>query len=187
MANVGTDMHIAEEPGGDPRTATPPLLASAVEAAGVVDLDQSHVRPPAPGVPARLHWRSLSDGILVCFLTAAPALFAAFVLRDQREPVWIILLLIAAGGFLVGGAVAGRHRRLARGAMSQGAMCGLLAATVIVIANAVRTVMLGHGLSPRTLALWLGVEVAAVVVAAVGARIGRRLYLRSRRRKAVLK
>src|ERR1700728_3630776 len=182
-----TDMDGSEGAEGDQLTAVAPPLASDAGDLEPVELGHSQAGPASPSTPARLHWRSLSDGILVCYLTAAPALFAAFILRDQRERVWTLLLLIALAGFLVGGAVAGRHRRLSRAAMVQGEVCGLLTATVIVVANAIRTAVLGHGTSPRTLVLWLSVEVASVFVAAVGGRIGRRLYLRSRRRKAVLK
>jgi hypothetical protein len=180
-------MDISPGADGDQLTAWAPPPQSGVGTIEVENLDQPHAGSASPGVPARLHWRSLSDGILFCFLTAAPALFAALILRDQRERVWIVLLPIAAAGFLIGGAIAGRHRRLARGARAQGVICGLVTATVIVVANAVRTAVLGIGFSSRTLMLWLGLEVAAVVFAMVGARIGRHLYLRSRRRKAVLK
>jgi hypothetical protein len=186
VANVGADIAFSAgtEAAGLTALAPPPGSESGV--IEVVDGDRSHTRPAPPGEAARLHWRSLSEGILVGYLTAAPVLFACFILRDQREGIWIVLLPIAGAGFLIGGAIAGRHRRLARGAMRQGEICGLLTATVIVVANAIRAVVLGHGISPLTVLLWLSVEGAAVFVAAVGARIGRRRYLRSRRRKAVL-
>jgi hypothetical protein len=170
---------------GDQLTAIAPPLASDAGVMEPIDGDQLQARPESPGAPARLHWRSLSDGILISFLTAAPALFAAFILRDQREHVWVLLLPIAGVGFLIGGAIAGRHRRLVRGAVAQGRVCGLVTATAIVVANAIRTAMLGNGISPRTLLLWFGVIVVAVVIGAIGARIGRRVYLRSRRRKAM--
>jgi hypothetical protein len=186
MANVGTDIDISPGADGDQLAAWAPPQQSGVGTIEVGNLDQPHAGPASPGLPARLHWRSLSDGILFCFLTAAPALFAALILRDQRERVWIVFLPIAAAGFLIGGAIAGRHRRLARGAMAQGVTCGLVTATVVVVANAARTAVSGVGFSSRTLMVWLVLELAAVVIAAVGARIGRRLYLRSRRRKAVL-
>ncbi len=134
-------------------------------------------------LPTNLRWRSLSDGILVSFLVAGPSLLAAFILRDQRQKAWVALLGLAALGYLLGGAVAGRHRRAARGAVAQGVVCGLLTTTVIVIADVIRTAVLRHGISTHTLELWAGVEVGAMVVAAVGALIGRRLFIRSRVRK----
>jgi hypothetical protein len=166
--------------------ATSALREPDVGAIELVTLDQPLTPSASPGHPARLHWRSLSDGILICFLSAAPSLFAGFILRDQREEVWTLMLLVAAAGFLVGGAIAGRHRRAARGAIAQGVVCGFLTATVIVVANAMRTAVLGNGISTHTLVLWLGVEAGAVIIAAIGALIGRHRHLRARRRIAAL-
>jgi hypothetical protein len=184
---IGSDTEVSAGDDDDQLTATALPLASAVEDVKSVNRDRAHPSPASPGAQARLHWRSLSDGVLFSYLTAAPALFAAFILRDQRERIWVVLLPIAGAGFLIGGAIAGRHRRLARDARVQGEICGLLTVTVVVVANAIRTAALGNGISPRTLALWVSVEVVSVFVAAVGGRLGRRLYLRSRRRKAMLK
>ena len=99
---------------------------------------------------------------------------------------WVVLLAIAAAGFLVGGAIAGRHRRAARGAFSQGMVCGLLPATAVVLADVIRTTVLGHGISAHALALWLGVEAASMFVAALAALIGRRMFIRTRSRKLSL-
>ena len=74
----------------------------------------------SPGTPVRLHWRSLSDGALVCFLITAPSLFAGFILRDQRMRVWVLMLPVAAAGFFLGGAIAGRHRRARGGSRGSG-------------------------------------------------------------------
>jgi hypothetical protein len=186
VLHIGTDADVSAGDHGDQLTATAPPLAAVVGGVEPVNRELVHARPASPGAQARLHWRSLSDGVLFSYLTAAPTLFAAFILRDQRERVWVVLLPIAGAGFLIGGAVAGRHRRLARGARVQGEICGLLTVTVVVAANAIRTAVLGNGISPRTLALWVSVEVISVFVAAVGGRFGRRLYLRGRRRKAML-
>jgi hypothetical protein len=151
-------------------------------AIGVGDIEVGSFPSPStfPGRPPRLHWRSLSDGVLVSFLIAGTTLFAGFVLHDQHERVWVVMLPIAAVGFLLGGAIAGRHRRTSRGAVSQGVACGLLTTTVIVMADAIRRAVLGHPVSYRTPDLWLGIEVGSVIVAVVGALIGRRLFIRSR-------
>ncbi len=155
---------------GYPTAAGPPR--SSLDPAG----------PGPPGPPTPLRWRSLGDGLLVSFLIAGPTLLAAFILRDQRLGGWIVLLPIAVAGVLVGGAIAGRHRRARRGAVRQGVVCGLLPATAIVLADGIRTSVLGQGLSTHTVALWVGVEVGSMVVAAIGALIGRRLLVRSRTR-----
>jgi hypothetical protein len=141
----------------------------------------------SPGPPALLHWRSLGDGLLVGFLIAGPTLYASFVLRDQRERVWMPILVIAAVGLLVGGAIAGRHRRTPRGALTQGVVVGFVTATVIVIADIIRHAALGRGISSHTVGLWLGVEVGAVLIAGLGGLIGRIRYLRSRKKRAGLK
>jgi hypothetical protein len=151
---------------------------------GPLDPGHTRSRSASPGPALRLHWRSLGDGILVSFLIAGPSLLAGFILRDQREGLWSAMLVIAALGFLAGGAIAGRHRRAARGALTQGVVLALLTATIIVLANMIRTAVLGHGMTSHTLELWAGVEVGAMVVAGIGGLIGRRSYIRARSRKS---
>jgi hypothetical protein len=138
----------------------------------------------APGTPALLHWRSLGDGLLVSFLIAAPSLYASFILRDQREGSLKPILLIAAVGLLVGGGIAGRHRRMPKGAATQGVVVGLLTASVIVIADIIRHAALGKGFSAHTVGLWLGVEVGALLIATLGGLMGRFRYLRSRKKRS---
>jgi hypothetical protein len=144
------------------------------------------VGTPDPGKPLLLHWRSLSDGLLVAFVIVAPSLFAGLVLRDQRVKSWSALLLITAVGLLIGGAIAGRHRRAGKGAITQGVAVGLLTTGLTLVASIIRTLVLNKGVTGKTVGLWLGVEVGAIIVAAIGGLIGRRLYLRSRQKKSLL-
>jgi hypothetical protein len=130
-----------------------------------------------------LHWRSLSDGLLVSLVICGPTLFASLILRDQHEQRWALPLLVAAVGFLVGGAIAGRHRRLRRGSMAQGVALGLMIATAILLANLVRTLVLAKGVTFSTASLWVAVEFGSVLLASIGALIGRRRFWRSRKRK----
>jgi hypothetical protein len=61
---------------------------------------------------------------------------------------------------------------------------GLLTASVIVVADIIRHAALGKGFSAHTVGLWLGVEVGALLIATLGGLIGRRRYLRARKRRA---
>lgn len=142
-------------------------------------------KTPSNGV--RIRWRSLSDGFIVSFLITGPTLLASLVLRDQREPAWKGLIVVAAVGLLIGGGVAGRYRRRRSGALLQGAALGFLTSTIVLVANLVRVLMLGKGLSTHSVALWLGIELESVALGAVGALLGRWWYLRSRRSKPVAK
>lgn len=94
------------------------------------------------------------------------------------------ILLIAAVGLLVGGGIAGRHRRMPKGAATQGVVVGLLTASVIVIADIIRHAALGKGFSAHTVGLWLGVEVGALLIATLGGLMGRFRYLRSRKKRS---
>jgi hypothetical protein len=138
----------------------------------------------APGGSPRLRWSSLSDGLIIGFLLSGTTVFAALILRAQHEHAWKDLLLVAAVGFVVSGAVAGRHRRSRKGAMTQGCAVGFLLATAAILAAALRYLALGTSVSSNTWKVWVGIEVAAVIVSTLGALLGRRMYLRSRRRKA---
>jgi hypothetical protein len=138
----------------------------------------------APGSPQRLHWRSLSDGLLISYVVGGPTIFASLILHDQKESGWSAPLILAGLGFVIGGAVAGRHRRTPKGAFYQGAALGLLTATVILFADVIRRLVLSKGVHAHTVAVLVGIEVGSIVAATVGALIGRWWYLRTRRRKA---
>ena len=107
---------------------------------------------------------------------------AALILRDQHQPAWKALLVLAALGFLAGGAVAGRHRRKRAGALWQGAVLGGLTVLVILVANAVRVGVVGDRVAFHTVGLWVGIGASSIVIASIGAVIGRNRYLHSRRK-----
>jgi ABC-type antimicrobial peptide transport system permease subunit len=85
---------------------------------------------------------------------------------------------------VVAGGVAGRHRRTRKGALAQGCAVGLLLATAVITATALRYLVLGASVSASTGQVWIAAAVTAVIAAAAGGLLGRRAYLRSRRRKA---
>jgi hypothetical protein len=152
-----------------------------------MDVEPASPETSAPGKPARLRWRSLSDGFIVSFVIMGPTLLAGLVLRDQRQSAWKILLVLAGLGIFLGGAIAGRYRRRSTGALAQGVTLGVMTATAVLVANLVRVLVAGTSISGTTLVLWVGIEVGSVVIAAVGALVGRSLYLRSRKRKVLPK
>jgi hypothetical protein len=149
-------------------------------------MDQVTTAPSSahPGAPARLHWRSLSDGLLLSFVISGPTLFASLILHDQREHGWYAPLVLTEIGFVLGGAIAGRHRRTPRGAVYQGATVGFLTTTVIMFADVVRRLVLSKGVRLHTFEGLVAIWAVSIVVATVGALVGRWLYLRSKRRKA---
>ena len=120
---------------------------------------------------------------MVSLVICGPTLFASLILRDQHERSWPLLLVVAGMGFLLGGGVAGRHRRLRRGSIAQGVALGLMIATATLLANLVRTLVLAKGVTLSTAGLWVGVELGSVLLASSGALIGRRRFWRSRKRK----
>jgi hypothetical protein len=139
--------------------------------------------PVSPGSPALLRWGSLGDGLVVSLLFAGLTLFAGYVLRDQREEAWKALFVVAAAGLLGGGAIAGRHRRAKKGAIAQGAAVGFLTATVATLAEVIRCLVLLSSVSGHTTELSVGVEVSATAIGAMGALMGRRSYIRHRKRR----
>jgi H+/Cl- antiporter ClcA len=147
-----------------------------------MDAEQLASENRASGHPTRIRWRSLSDGLIVSFLITGPSLMAALIVRDQRDSVWRLLLIVAALGLFIGGAIGGRDRRTRAGALWQGAVVGALTSTVILVANVVRILVLAKGISVHTFGLWVGIEVGSVLVASCGAAYGRYRYRRRERR-----
>jgi membrane protein YqaA with SNARE-associated domain len=147
-----------------------------------VDIDPQEAGA-APGNPLILHWRSLSDGLLVAFIVAGPSLFGAFILRDQRSHKWVLLAFVSIIGFFLGGLIAGRHRRRAKGAIYQGIALALLVTVTIVLSDVVRHLVLARGVNARVLSTWIGALVGSMVVASIGGILGRLRFRRSRRKK----
>jgi hypothetical protein len=96
------------------------------------------------------------------------------------------LLVVACAGFVIGGAVAGRHRRTPKGAATQGFFAALLPVSAASVADIIRYVVLGHTISIGTVSLWLALEVAALILGAVGGVVGRRVYVRWKKQRAGL-
>ncbi len=135
---------------------------------------------------SRLHWRSLSDGLLVALLVCGPALLATEGLRHRVGRTWLIPAVIGIIGMGVAGAVAGRHRRRPTGALLQGLAVGLPVSILLVLADVLYRLISNNPLSGRTAAAWVGAVAGAVVVACLGALVGRAVYLRRWRQRGKL-
>ena len=136
--------------------------------------------------PSRLHWRSLSDGLLVALLVCGPSLLATEGLRHRVGRTWLIPAVIGVVGMAVAGAVAGRHRRRPTGALLQGLAVGLPVSVLLVLADVLYRLISNNPISGRTAAAWVGALVGAVVVACLGALVGRAVYLRRWRQRGKL-
>jgi hypothetical protein len=170
---------------GEQRTAGPPATEKA-----------SGARVPVPsaggggsgsGGPIStwqaLHWRSLSDGLLVAFIIAGPSMLAAVDLRGRAGRAWLIPIVTAGIGFLVGGGIAGRHRRLPSGAVAQGVAVGLPSSVTLVLADLLYRLIVRQSVDGAVIGYWFAGIVGAVVLSVVGGLIGRWLFLRSVRRR----
>ena len=133
----------------------------------------SSSNPDATRSPLVLHWRSLGDSLIVGLFLAGPTLFASFILRDQRERGWSVLLVVSLVGFLFGGMIAGRNRRRVEGALYQALAFAGFVSLAAVFADAIWHAVLTRGISVRTVGLWFGGPILAVIVASVGALYGR--------------
>jgi lysylphosphatidylglycerol synthetase-like protein (DUF2156 family) len=135
---------------------------------------------PAPVArsPFNLHWRSLSDGLIFALVIGGPCLLATEGLHDRVGKVWVVPLVIAALGFLVAGAIAGRHRRRPGGAALQGIAVALPVAVLLVLTDLLYRLISGRPIDGHVAALLVGAIVGAVLLAIVGALCGRGLYLR---------
>lgn len=139
--------------------------------------------PGGGGGPQVLHWRSLSDGLLVAFIVAGPSMLAVVDLRGRAGRAWLLPAVIAGVGLLVGGGIAGRHRRLSSGAVAQGAATGLPVSVTLVLADLLYRLVVGQPIKASVGGYWLAGIVGAVVLSVVGGLIGRWLFLRSVRRR----
>ncbi|HVX19743.1 MAG TPA: hypothetical protein VHB02_00175 [Acidimicrobiales bacterium] len=141
-------------------------------------------RQAAAGSGLTLHWRSLSDGIILALLVGGPCLLAAEGLHNRAGRLWLLPVVIGAVGFLVAGGIAGRHRRRPTGAVSQGVAVALPVAVLLVLVDLLYRVITRRPVTGHFLAGLLAAVVGAMVVGAVGALLGRWSYLaRIRRRR----
>lgn len=135
---------------------------------------------------ATLHWRSLSDGLLVALLICGPSLLAVEGLRHRVGRVWLVPAVIGILGMLLAGAVAGRHRRRPSGALLQGLAVGLPVSVLLILADVLYRLISNNPISAKTVGAWAGAVVGATAVACAGGLIGRALYLRRWRARGKL-
>ncbi len=143
--------------------------------------------PPPGGRPRRLHYRSLSNGLIVALVVSAPPLLIEANWHGTplyRTTQGQVALGVAALGFLAGGAVAGRHRRRVEGALLQGLAVAVLAETCLLVAAVFRLAVLHRGLPhPSTVGWTVLGAVLLAGLACAGGLAGRAAYLRSRRKR----
>jgi hypothetical protein len=145
-----------------------------------------------PGSHRAIHYRSLSDALLFTLVISGPVMLWESLWRgqpmiDQPGDLWIAPTVIVTAAFFVGGAIAGRHRRRATGAIAQGIALAIPVSLVLIIADIGRRLFLNKSLPLPVAELWLYALVGTVVVASLGALFGRRLYLREKKRKRMRK
>ena len=145
----------------------------------------SDLRPP--GRRRTVHWHSLGDAMVLTLLVAGPTMLweeagQGRPMIDQPGSLWLVPAAIVTVTYLVGGAIAGRHRRRPRGALIQGVALAVSTSSIFVIVDVVRRVMVGNHQSVAVAELWLAAMGATVVVAGLGALSGRWIYIRRRAR-----
>ncbi len=146
---------------------------------------------PAPDQPVvassrlTLHWRSLSDGLILALVVGGPCLLAAEGLHDRAGRIWLLPVAIAGVGFLLAGGVAGRHRRRPVGALVQGVAVAVPVAVLLFLIDLLYRVIGRRPITGHVLGTLLATVVGAVVASAIGALFGRWFYLsRLRQRRS---
>lgn len=135
---------------------------------------------------SRIHWHSLSDGLLLGFLVCGPCLLAVEGLRHRVGRLWLLPAVIGLVGMVIAGAVAGRHRRRPAGALLQGLAVALPVSVVLVLADVLYRAIGTTGISHKTLLTWVAAVVGSVVLAGIGSLIGRSMYLHRWRQRGKL-
>ena len=133
-----------------------------------------------------IHWRSLSDGLLVALLVCGPSLLAVEGLRHRVGRVWLVPAVIGIIGMLVAGGVAGRHRRRPAGALIQGVAVSAPVALLLVLADILYRLISNNPIVGSTAVTLAGSFGGAIVVACLGSLTGRALYLRKWRERLKL-
>ncbi len=131
----------------------------------------------------RLHRRSALLGTLIAVVISLPV--------SLWEEQWHGSGMISGGGMKwlvpavyvglalgIGGALAGRHRRRAEGALLQGAVVAVVTWAVLLLADLARRLGKGIGFPLHVVGLWVLVLVGATIICLAGALIGRAMYLR---------
>ena len=141
-------------------------------------------RPPA--AHQLMHFRSLSDAYLFTFIISGPAtLWESFwrgrPMIDQPGNLWIVPTVIVILTLLVGGAIAGRHCQRPMGAVIQGLALAVPVATVLILIDVARRLIVHIRMFTPVIELWIDAFVGAIIITILGALTGRWLYLRRRR------
>jgi threonine/homoserine efflux transporter RhtA len=138
--------------------------------------------------PEFRHWQSLSDGFLLSLVIVGPTflleeMWGGKPLIDRGGVVWVAPAAVMALGFFIGGRIAGRHRRTAKGAFNQGVLVATLTIPLIFIADMVRRIVLHQNLPPEVLGFWVGALVCATLVGGLGGLSGRRRTVKAQKRR----
>jgi multisubunit Na+/H+ antiporter MnhB subunit len=180
----------------------PPISNSSIDVQGTSSESHTRVMPVArvpngmsdesmpPGAKQTIHWRSLSDAILITLVIAGPTMLWEEMWRgqpmiDQKGNLWIVPTVIVVATYFLGGAIAGRHRRRPVGALIQGVALAIPTSLVLVIADLARRLVLSKNVPIVIVGLWLAAIAGTVVIAVLGALVGRWLYVRSQRQKSL--
>jgi hypothetical protein len=151
--------------------------------------DADQVAPGVDQLPEdrrRVQFRALSDALLFTFLIAGPAsmwesLWRGRPMIDQPGSLWIAPTVIVIATFLVGGAIAGRLCPRPMGAVFHGLALAMPVAVVLILVDVARRLIIHDPLYVPVIDLWIDAVVAAIILAATGALIGRGIHRRRRR------
>jgi hypothetical protein len=184
------------EPLGLPHADTKPLISADPEndewlaqlKASAPPPIKLHDDEPPPGGRQAIHWRSLSDAILFTLIIAGPTMLWEEMWRgkpmiDQPGDLWVVPAIIVTATYFVGGAIAGRHRRLPQGAIVQGVALAIPTAVVLIVEDLARRLVLNKGLPLTVVGLWALSLVAATAIAVLGSLYGRWLIRRRHRNR----
>jgi hypothetical protein len=139
-----------------------------------------------PANPQYRHEWMLGLGVVVGLAISCPTfLIEEFwhgkPLIDQGGIWWVLPAAIMALGFLLGGAIVGRHCRRAQSALWQGMLISAVTVWLIFIADLIRRHVLTQIVTHAVLKLWLVSALGAVVVGGVGGLLGYWLRAPARR------
>jgi hypothetical protein len=138
--------------------------------------------------PQFRHWQSLGDGIIVSLVIVGPTflfeeLWRGRPLIDRGGFLWVLPAAIMGIGFLIGGIIAGRHRRQRKGSFNQGVLAAAVTLFLIFIADMIRRAVLGEAVTIPVLGIWCAWAAGALIVGGLGGLNGRHRTLQARKRR----
>jgi hypothetical protein len=121
------------------------------------------------------------EGLLVALVVSVPTLtieedWHGRPMIDQPGHLWIVAAVVAALGFVLGGAVGARRSTVLWRAVSVGAIVGAAVSAVLLLADVVRRSVSHQALSSAVVRLWVGAALISIVIASLG---GAFAYFRS--------